>query len=242
MAATTSDRAIVLVTGPGFDLEGERTGVLLRQAGLAIRHEPKTGNRTAEQLSMLLDGAVAAIASTDPFTSYVFEAHPQLRVIARTGVGVDSIDMDAATEAGVLVTTTPGLNHETVADHALALMLACVRRLREHDESMRVHRWERGGAITPRDLHSSTIGLVGSGRIGQAVIRRLRGFGCTILVSDPALTEPVEDARLVGLDELLRKSDVVSVHAPLLPTTAGLIGRREIALMRPTAILVNTSP
>ncbi|MDH3753995.1 MAG: phosphoglycerate dehydrogenase [Acidimicrobiia bacterium] len=238
---TASSIGDVLVTWPGYDVDGERTGQVLRDAGLSIRMEPKTGPRSPAELRHLLGDAVAAIVSTDPFDRDVIGASPNLRVIARTGVGTDTVDLVAATEAGVLVTTTPGANEEAVADHTLALVLSLVRRLPEHDRSLRAHRWDRAGTMTPGDLYSSTVGLVGSGRIGRAVARRLRAFGSTILVCDPALEHPAAGTELVSLDELLARSDVVSLHVPLLPETSGLIGARELALMRPTAVLVNTA-
>jgi len=231
----------VVVTWPVYELDGPDTGRLLRDAGLHIRLEPKTGPRSPDEVIDLLGDAVGVIASTDPFTADVFRARPNLRVIARTGVGVDAIDVAAATEAGVLIATTPGINEETVADHTLALLLSLVRRLPEHDASVRAGRWDRAGAITPGDLFESTVGLIGCGAIGRAVIRRLRGFGCTILVADPALTEPPEGTRMVGLDELLSRSDAVTLHVPLLPQTRGLIGAAEFARMKPSAVLVNAS-
>jgi phosphoglycerate dehydrogenase-like enzyme len=189
----------------------------------------------------LLGDAVGVIASNDPFTADVFEACRNLKVIARTGVGVDSIDIPAATRAGVRIATTPGTNEETVADHTLALMLALVRRLVEHDRSLRERRWDRAGSITPNDLVGATVGVIGSGTIGRAVIRRVLAFGSRVLVCDPVLTTPPEGTELVDLDRLLSQSDVVSLHVPLLDQTRGLIGASELALMRPTAILVNAS-
>jgi phosphoglycerate dehydrogenase-like enzyme len=230
----------VLVTWIDFDPDGKQTGARLREAGLQIRLAPKTGARSAADMAALAADAVAAIVSTDPFDRTVFAAAPQLRAIARVGVGTDSIDLDAATAAGVVVTTTPGANRETTADHALALILAALRRLLEHDASVRRGDWRRGGDMTPWDLHETTVGLVGYGAIGRAVARRLRGFDVTLLVSDPGAD--VEDgATVVGLPELLRRSDVVSLHAPLTDTTVGLIGGAELRLMRPSAVLVNTS-
>jgi phosphoglycerate dehydrogenase-like enzyme len=230
----------VLVTWIDFDPDGRQTGARLREAGLQIRLAPKTGARTPADMAGLAADAVAAIVSTDPFDRAVFAAAPHLRAIARVGVGTDSIDLAAATEAGVVVMTTPGANRETTADHALALILAALRRLLEHDASVRRGDWQRGGDMTPWDLHEATVGLVGYGAIGRAVARRLRGFDVTLLVSDPGAD--VEDgATEVGLPELLRRSDVVSLHAPLTETTVGLIGDAELGLMRPAAVLVNTS-
>jgi phosphoglycerate dehydrogenase-like enzyme len=238
--APSTSRGTVLVTAPGFQLDGEACGARLRQHGLTIDHVGPGANRTPADVAELARGAVAAIASADPFTAEVFAAAPDLRVIARTGVGVDSIDLDAATRAGVLVTTTPGLNDETCADHTLALLLAATRRIVEHDASMRRGQWDRGGALTPWDLHGKRVGVVGQGRIGRAVVRRLRGFGTEIRVFDPALPPGAEDA-CGSFEELLPWADVLTLHLPMTPETAGLIGPAALAAMKPGAILVNTS-
>ena len=233
MAADRSDR--VLVTWMDYDPDGPRTGARLRDAGLRVDCEPKLGARSATEVRRLAAGAVAAIVSTDPFDRSVFAATPDLRVISRVGVGTDSIDLDAATAAGVAVLITPGGNRETVADHAMALILAALRRVVEHDASVRRGEWRRGGELMARDLHGSTVGLVGHGQIGRAVARRLGGFGVEILVCDPAASDGID------LDELLRRSDVVSLHLPLTSATRRIIGERELALMRDRAVLVNTS-
>jgi phosphoglycerate dehydrogenase-like enzyme len=180
------------------------------------------------------------IASTDPFDHSVFARCPNLRVIARTGVGVDAIDLGAASSAGVVVATTPGANEETVADHTLALMLTLVRRMAEHDASVRAGKWERAGELTPGDMCGATVGLIGSGVIGSAVARRIRAFGSRLLIADPALTA-VEGGEIVDLDTLLRESDVVSIHVPFLAATRGMIGTDQLAVMKPNAILINAS-
>ena len=231
----------VVVTFPGYDVDGPSSGRLLTQAGLSIRLEPKLGARTSTEVIALLGEAVAVIASNDPFSADVFDACPNLKVIARTGVGVDAIDVQAATKAGVAIAIAPGTNEETVADHTLALMLALVRRLFQHDQSLRERRWDRAGAITPNDLVGATVGVIGAGTIGRGVIRRVLAFGSRVLVHDPALTSPPEGTELATLDQLLSESDVVTLHVPLLDQTRNLIGASELALMRPTAVLVNAS-
>ncbi len=230
----------VLVTAPGFDADGPETGGRLRRARLELNHAGPRGNRRPDEVARLACDAVAAIVSADPFTQEVFDASPDLRVLARLGVGVDSIDLEAATRAGVVVTTTPGLNDETCADHALALMLATLRRVVEHDASVRRGEWNRGGALTPWDLHGKRVGVVGYGRIGRSVVRRLEGFGTEIRIYDAV---DVDDDRhaCATLEELLAWADVVTLHAPLTPATRGLIGTAELAAMRPDAILVNAS-
>jgi phosphoglycerate dehydrogenase-like enzyme len=240
MAAADRDRGLVLVTWMGYDAAGPRTGARLAERGLGVRLAPKHGARSAAEVAALAAGAVAAIVSTDPFDRGVFAAAPALRVVARVGVGTDSIDLDAATAAGVVVTTTPGANCETAADHALALILAAVRRIVEHDASVRRGEWARGGDLTPWSLHRATVGIVGYGEIGRAVARRLDAFGADLLVSDPALA-PTDGLPLVSLEELLGRADVVSLHVPLEPGTRNLLSAAMLAHLRPEAILVNTS-
>jgi phosphoglycerate dehydrogenase-like enzyme len=240
MSADAGSRPTVLVTWMDFDPEGRQTGARLRAAGLEIRLAPKTGARSAADMAALAADAVAAIVSTDPFDRRVFAAAPALRAIARVGVGTDSIDLAAATEAGVVVMTTPGANRETTADHALALILAALRRVVEHDASVRRGEWRRGGDMTPWELNRTTVGLVGYGAIGRAVARRLRGFDVGLLVCDP-VARMQGGVPCVTLAELLRRADVVSLHIPLTETTVGLIGDPELGLMQPSAVLVNTS-
>jgi phosphoglycerate dehydrogenase-like enzyme len=230
----------VLVTWIDYDADGERTGARLKAAGLQVHHVPKRGARSAREVAALLSGAVAAIVSTDPFDHSVFAAAPGLRVVARVGVGSDSIDLHAASRAGVAVTVTRGANAETAADHTLALMLAALRRVVEHDSAVRVGAWARGGPLTPWDLHGTTVGLVGYGDIGRAVARRLAGFGVTLLVADPAFAGDGAAER-VELVELAGRADVVSLHLPLSAATRRIVGERELALMRPGTVLVNTS-
>ncbi len=230
----------VLATWLGFDPEDPETGGRLRAAGLQVRLAPKLGARTCEQVRGLVGDAVAAIVSTDPFDRSVFEGAPRLAIIARVGVGVDSIDVEAATAAGVVVTTTPGANSETTADHTLALLLAAVRRIVEHDASVRRGEWNRAGELTAWDLRGTTVGVVGFGEIGQAVARRLQGFGVELLVCDPAVEAP-NPYEQTDLDELLGRADIVTLHLPLLEETRGIIGPTQLALMRPDAIIVNAS-
>jgi phosphoglycerate dehydrogenase-like enzyme len=230
----------VVVTWPDYDADGDLMGLALAREGLTVRLAPKLGARSPLEVRALVQNAVGAIVSTDPFDAGVLANSPALRVIARVGVGLDSIDLDAATAHGVAVTVTPGVNEATVADHTIALMLAALRRICEQDAAVRRGEWNRTGEHAAWLLSGGTVGLVGFGHIGRIVAERLRGFDVRVLVND--LVEP-RDAGVepVSLDTLLAASDVVSLHVPLLPTTRGLIGARELALMPPGAILVNTA-
>jgi phosphoglycerate dehydrogenase-like enzyme len=229
-----------LVTWPDYDLDHGAVGRALEDAGLSLRLAPKLGGRSSDEVRQLAAGAVAAIVSTDPFDAEVLSACRELRVIARVGIGVDSIDVDAATANGIAVTVTPGANEATVADHTLALMLAVLRRVCEQDRAVRRGEWNRTGPHAPWTLTGSTVGLVGYGRIGRLVAQRLVGFGVELLASDP-LRPGDNRVELVSLAELLGRSDVVSIHAPLLPSTRGLIGGAELEAMRSHAVLINTS-
>lgn len=230
----------VLVTWPHYDGEADGLGKSLADAGLTIRLEPKHGARSRARVRELASEAVAAIVSTDPFDADVLATCRSLRVIARVGIGVDSIDLDAATRQGIAVTVTPGANEDTVADHTVGLMLATLRRICEHDAGVRRGEWNRTGPHTPWTLNGRTVGLVGFGRVGQLVAQRLRGFDVAVLAHDSACVHR-DGAELVALDTLLRTADLVSLHVPLVPSTTSLIGERELALMRPDAILVNTA-
>ena len=231
----------VLVTSPEFDAHGPSAGARLAGAGVELKLAPKFGPRTPGEVAALVANCVGAIVSTDPFDESVFAVAPDLRVVARMGVGYDAIDVDAASRAGVVVTTTPGANEETVADHTLALILAAVRRVADHDRNVRAGKWDRFGAMMSGELHGKVVGIIGAGAIGTRVIRRLQGFAVRVLFFDPVVEACEGAERVEQLDDLLRAADVVSVHTPLLPATRGLIGAPEIALMGPEAILVNVA-
>jgi glyoxylate reductase len=190
------------------------------------------------------DGILTLI--TDRIDGPFLDAAPSLRVISQMAVGYDNIDVEAATERGVLVTNTPGVLTEAVADLTFALLLAYARRLPEADRAVRGGGW---GLWSPtfllgRDLHGKTLGILGLGAIGLAVARRARGFGMDV-VYNSRRRKPEAEAELGlawrGQDELLRQSHFVSLHAALTPETRGMIGSAELALMRPDAVLINTA-
>jgi lactate dehydrogenase-like 2-hydroxyacid dehydrogenase len=174
-------------------------------------------------------------------------AGPGLKVVANYAVGFDNIDVAACARRGVAVGNTPGVLTETTADLAWALLMAAARRVAEGDRYVRDGRWKTWGPmlLLGPDVHGSTLGIVGFGRIGQAVARRAQGFGMRILYHDvqelPAdVTEPL-GATYEPLETLLAESDFVSLHVNLSPETRHLIDARTLALMKPTAVLVNTS-
>jgi glyoxylate reductase len=182
----------------------------------------------------------------DPIGDTVLST-PGLKVVSNVAVGFDNIDVPAATRHGVLVTNTPGVLTETTAEFAFALLMAAGRRVAEGDRFLRGGRF--GGwaidMLLGQDLHRATLGLVGVGRIGGAVARYARGLDMRIVYTDavalPAEVERELQATRLELPELLLQADFVSLHVPLTPETRHLIGAEELALMKPTAVLVNTS-
>ena len=173
-------------------------------------------------------------------------ASEALRVIANMAVGYDNVDVEAAAERGVVVTNTPGVLDETTADVAFMLLLAAARRLGEGERLLRAGRWKWWGPkqLMGRDIWGKRLGILGLGRIGQAVARRAKGFGMDVLYYNRSRKEEAEQelgARYMDLDELLETADFVSVHTPLTDETHHLIGPKELGRMKPTAILVNTS-
>lgn len=169
-----------------------------------------------------------------------------LKVIANMAVGYDNVNVEAATERGVVVTNTPGVLDETTADTAFMLLLAAARRLGEAERFLRAGKWGAWGPkqFTGPDVWGKTLGIIGFGRIGQAVARRARGFGMEVLYTARSRKEDAErelGARRRELDDLLRESDFVSVNTPLTNETRYLIGGAELEAMKPTAVLVNTS-
>jgi glyoxylate reductase len=184
---------------------------------------------------------------TDAITADLIAACPQLRVIANVAVGHDNIDLPAATSRGIVVTNTPGVLTEATADLTFALLLATARRLPEAERFLRAGKWRRWDVdlLCGGDVHGRTLGIVGLGRIGQAVARRARGFGMRVLYSGPrAASAEVEhelQSRHLPLDTLLRESDFVSVHVPLRDDTRHLISVEQLCTMKRGAILLNTS-
>jgi lactate dehydrogenase-like 2-hydroxyacid dehydrogenase len=171
----------------------------------------------------------------------------QLKVVSNYAVGYDNIDVAACRRRGVAVGNTPGVLTETTADLAFALLMAAARRLPEGDRYVRDGRWKTWGPLLllGPDVHGATLGIVGFGRIGQAVARRASGFGMRILYHDLARATPEaeaeHDARFTRLEELLAESDFVTLHVNLTPETRGLINAERLGWMKPTAVLVNTS-
>jgi glyoxylate reductase len=191
-----------------------------------------------------VDGLLCLL--TDRIDTEIMEtAGPRLKVISNHAVGVDNVDVAAATALGIPVGNTPGILTEATADMTFALLLAAARRVVEGDRLVKTGGWKTWGPgfMLGADLVGRTLGIVGFGRIGRAVARRASGFGMRILFTDPsqAMPEPGVSAKQVDLDKLLQESDFVSLHTPLTDQTRGLINADTLGRMKPIAVLVNTS-
>ena len=182
-----------------------------------------------------------AITGLEVLDESIFARLPELRVVSKYGVGIDSIDFDAARRHGVAIRWTPGVNRQSVAELTIAFMLALARNLIPLAREIRDGVWTRGGG---RQLSSATIGLVGCGHVGQTVARLCRAFGARVLAYDiQSYGDFYRETGVVpvGLDELLRESDVITLHVPLDNSTRGMIGAAELACMKTTAFLINTA-
>lgn len=223
-------------------------GPILRGAGYTIEYPPRDNFLTEQQMSEAellaqLPGCLATLAGSEPYTRAVIAkaAAAGLKVIARAGVGYDAVDLQAATDHGVAVCFAPGTNQDAVAEHAFMLMLALARKLREQDTEIRAGLWPRRAV---GHLRGQTLGIVGLGRIGKAVARRAAAFAMNVLATEILPDNDFTAANnvsLVPLDELLRLSDIVTLHVPKTPLTRNLINKDTLALMKPTAFLLNTS-
>jgi D-3-phosphoglycerate dehydrogenase len=187
--------------------------------------------------------ADAMLVRTGAVTRALLEACPRLQIVSRHGVGYDAVDVPACTDHGVLVTITPNANATAVSEHALALMLACARKVTQADALLKQGQWKREPFVGI-ELSGRTLGLVGLGRVGTKVAHLARAFGMTVLAADPYTTPERAAAAgvtLMPLEEMLPQSDFVSVHAPLTPDTHHIVGTRTLPLFKRTAILVNTA-
>jgi glyoxylate reductase len=238
MATQTTDPPRVFVSRR---LPGDALDVLAQHASIDLwPDELPPPYETIMRHVRGADGLICLL--TDRIDAALLDVAPRLRVISNLAVGYDNIDVAAATARGIPVGNTPGVLTETTADLAFALILAAARRIVEADAFVRHGKWRTWdpGLLLGHDVHGATLGIAGFGKIGQAVARRAAGFGMRVLYTSrsPVTTDL---GTLVDLDTLLRESDFVSLHVPATTDTIGMIGERELALMKRTAILVNTA-
>ncbi len=227
------------------ELPGDPTPRLREVADVEVwPHEEPPSHEELIQRVADVDALLTML--TDPIDAAVLNAGRRLRIVAQMAVGYDNIDVAAATERGILVTNTPGVLTEATADLTFALLLAAARRVVEGDRLTRTGGWKswHPSFLLGQEVHGATLGIVGFGQIGQAVARRARGFEMRILYHSRTRRPEVEaelGAEYAELARLLRESDFVSLHVPLTPETRRMIGERELALMKPTAVLVNAA-
>jgi len=233
----------IVISTSSFAPESLAAASRLVEAGFRLETNPWRRRLGEAEIAELLAGdAVGLIAGVEPLTALVFDSASALRVVSRCGVGLDSVDLEAARRHGIRVSNTPDAPTQPVAELAVAHMLDLLRGVSRCDRQVRAGQWQpRMGGL----LQGRVVGLLGFGRIGRRVAGLLAGFGASLLVSDPALSEPSErlpgGASVVGLDRLLRESDIVSLHVPYGSGTHHIIDREALSLMKPTALLVNVS-
>lgn len=221
-----SDEAKALLEQPGFDIVWNPAGRPLNE----------------QELVELIQGADALITGIDEVTGKVLEAgNPTLKIVAKYGVGYDNIDVNAADRLGIPVTVTPGAPTRSVAELTLALMLGVARHIPQMNAGVREGGWNR---ITGTELGGKTLGVVGLGAIGAEVVKRAAAFDMQVLAYDRHVRQDLVEqygVRYVSLPELFAQADFISLHAPSLPETIGMINRETLGLMKPTAYLINTA-
>lgn len=213
----------------------------LRAKGVEVVITRTTVNTTEDELIELLQDFDASIPGTEPFTRRVIESLPRLKTVARSGVGFNSIDLEAAEERGVVVSITPGANRHAVADHAMGFIIMLAHRMPLNQKMVAEGKWQRMPGL---DVYGKTLGIIGVGAIGKEVARRAQGFNMTLLGYDIAPDAKFATAHSLSyttLPELLRRSDFVTIHVPYYKLTHHMIGASELALMKPTAYLLNTA-
>ena len=233
--------AHILVTATSYGKNDPRLKTELEAQVASVTYNPTGKPLTSAQLAELLPGMDGFIAGLDVIDAAALKAADRLKVIARYGVGFDNVDLAAARARGIVVTNTPGANSVSVAELALALMLALARQLPEAVSAVHAGNWPRLSGIS---LEHKTVGILGFGAIGKQLARRLRGFDCRILAFDPYADQAFaaeNNVELVERDEVVRNADFLSLHLPLLPETRGLVNAEFLSRMKKGAYLINTS-
>jgi D-3-phosphoglycerate dehydrogenase len=228
----------VLVSDP---LAPEGLEILQKARGLEVVNAPDLSHE--ELLEAIRDAEGLVIRSGTKVTAEVLEAAEKLKVIARAGIGVDNVDVGVASKRGVIVENTPGGNTVTTAEHALALLVALARHVPQATASMKSGKWEKK-KFKGIELYNRTLGVVGLGNVGRVVADRARGLGMRVIAFDPHISTEVaqkHDVELLAFDELLERSDAITIHVPRTKETAGLMGREAFEKVRPGVLLVNAA-
>lgn len=204
---------------------------------------PDTSEETA--IRLLKDATGLILRATTQINAHVLEHAPQLKIIARTGVGVDNVDIDAASEKGIYVCNFPGMNNLTVAEHTVAQILALSKQVIHMHNSVISGNWNERFSTKQIEVANRTLGIIGMGQIGQLVAQKCsRGLGMEILAYDPYFKEEFNVPSVSfadSLEEVFRFSDFISIHVPNLPETQGMVSEKLIAMMKKTAFIINTS-
>lgn len=232
----------VLITTPSFGKFSDEPIRILKDAGFeVVRVKEHPVSKEEGILPYIDDEVVAIINGLEPIGEKVIDAAKGLRVIAKHGAGVNNINCDRAREKGIYVTNTPGANKEGVADFAFGLMLAVARKIPNADRCIKEGRWE---GYFGSSVYGRTLGIVGMGAIGKCMAVRAKGFSMKVLGYDPFWDASFAEkygVQRCSLEELLKNSDFVTVHAPLMPETENLIDKEQIALMKDGAFLINAA-
>ena len=231
----------VLVTPTSFTKADPALQARLEQTVSRVTYNTTGKPLSSEALAAMLPGVDGYIAGLDVIDAHALAAADSLQVIARYGVGVSNVDLDAARARGMIVTNTPGANSKSVAELTIALMLDVLRGVLIAAQDTRQGGWMRTSGLS---LEGKTVGLIGLGAIGREVARRLQGFDCTIIASDVAWDAAFVERhsiRMLPLEELLPLADVISLHVPVLASTQGMVNASFLAQMKQGSILINTA-
>ncbi|EEF57761.1 phosphoglycerate dehydrogenase [Pedosphaera parvula] len=232
----------VVITAPPIEKVGQNAVALLKAAGCEVVNSAILGSPGSEDVLKIIKDADAVIAGVEKYSADVFSVPEtkRLKLISRWGVGFDAIDVTSATREGILITYTPGMTDESVADYTMGLLLALVRRIIDGYETMSKGLWQPAWG---HDMNGKTLGILGYGRIGQAVARRAKGFGLELIAHDPHPPMGTDQfgTQFVSFNELLERSDYLSLHATLTSSTRDLIGEAQLQKMKPSAYLINAA-
>lgn len=231
----------VLIATRSFGSTSPKPGEILHKGGCDLVNADMSLEMTEERLIDLLKGAAAAIVGVVPMTAYVLAHAPDLKVVSVHGVGVDHIDLDAAARLGITIANCPGANAASVSDLTIGLMIAIARNIPGVERELRQGGW---GRHQGSELFQKTLGIIGLGHIGSGVAKRAMGFDMKVLVHDPyvhSVPKELPEIQLVSIENLIRRADFVSLHAPLNDDTRNIIGPAELAAMKPGAFLINTA-
>jgi phosphoglycerate dehydrogenase-like enzyme len=231
---------VIIAPAPLATLQGEFL-TTLKRAGFELVYPAKQVQMLEEDVLTQMKGISSSLAGSEPYSRKVFEALPALKIVARAGVGYDAVDVTAATDHGVVVTIAPGTNQDAVAEHTFLLILALAKNLIAQHQPIKEGKWPRKANLP---LRGRVLGLVGLGRIGKAVALRGIAFGMKIVAYEPFPDKVFIEKhgiKLTTLEEVLKNGDYISLHLPAMAETRHLINASTLALMKPTAFLVNTA-